>query len=261
MAILSTGLVAAFWHGLLCPSALARAAKGGGEQPQDIRTTDDGFSYQIGRQGDRRQYRFTELPYVHAQGPQVCYTQAKDKPQPEIDSLLSPEDARSSIVTSLKDTVDTGSEKGGSCLPLYWNNKESARRFVSAVNRMIWENSAEVRAQRQQHFEQKVAEWRTAGSKVEVPEEAQRHFVVAQQAFQEKNFQHQAEELSAALDIYPTWPAEQFDLALILSELNRYSEAIQHMRMYLELTPDAPDAQRAKQQIWIWQDKEKADGK
>lgn len=104
-------------------------------------------------------------------------------------------------------------------------------------------------------FQPKAAAWRAAGSKVDPPEEAHRHFVLAQGAFEEKNFQHQAEELSAALEIYPTWPSVQSDLAVLLGELGRYSEAIEHMRMYLELVPDAPDAQKAKQQIWIWQDK------
>jgi len=143
---------------------------------------------------------------------------------------------------------------------LKWAEREEAAQFASAVNRMIWENSPEGKLRKEaaeRVFHEQIAAWRAAGAKVEVPEEAQRHFVLAQQAFQEKDFQHQAEELSAALDIYPTWPAEQFDLALILGELNRYSEAIQHMQMYLELAPDTPDAQRAKEQIWIWQDKQK----
>jgi tetratricopeptide (TPR) repeat protein len=141
---------------------------------------------------------------------------------------------------------------------LCWKEEAEAKEFVAAMNRMIWENSPEVRVQsqaRERALLQEVKAWRAAGSKVEVPEEAQRHFVLAQQAFEEKNFQHQAQELSTALQVYPTWPAEQFDLAVLLGELNRYSEAIQHMQMYLALAPDAPDAQRAKQQIWIWQDK------
>ncbi len=106
-----------------------------------------------------------------------------------------------------------------------------------------------------EHFKQQAAGWRAAGSKVDPPEEAQRHFVLAQAAFQDKNFQHQAEELEAALEIYPTWPGRQSDLAVTLGELGRFSDAIEHMQMYLELVPDAPDAYKAKQQIWIWQDK------
>lgn len=111
-----------------------------------------------------------------------------------------------------------------------------------------------------EHFKQQAAEWRAAGAKVDPPEEAQRHFVLAQAAYQEKNLQRQADELDAALANYPTWPDRQSDLAVTLGELGRYSEAIEHMQMYLELVPDAPDAQKAKQQIWIWQDKLKSSG-
>lgn len=145
-----------------------------------------------------------------------------------------------------------------------WNDRDEAARFATAINRLIWENSPQVYAEKileHDALEQQVVGWRAAGSKVDPPEEAQRHFAIAQAAFQEKNFQHQAEELSAALEIYPTWPAEQYDVAVLLGELNRYSEAVEHMQMYLELAPDAPDAQKAKRQIWIWQDKMKTIGK
>lgn len=145
-------------------------------------------------------------------------------------------------------------------IPYYvsWDDRDDAARFATAINRLIWENSPQMMARKvleHDALEQQAAAWRASGSKVDPPEEAQRHFAIAQAAFDEKNFQRQAEELSAALEIYPTWPAEQSDLALILGELGRYSEAIEHMQMYLQLVPDAPDAQKAKQQIWIWQDK------
>ena len=135
---------------------------------------------------------------------------------------------------------------------------EAQHKFHALVGEAIWENSPQMQARHKaerQAFDQQLAAWRAAGSKVDPPEDAQRHFAIAQAAFQDKNFQHQADELAAALEIYPTWPAEQYDLAVILGELDRYSDAIQHMKMYLELAPDAPDVQRAKQQIWIWQDK------
>lgn len=246
-----TVLSVAFVYAVLAQPLLAVKVAA---NPQDIRITAAGFSYQVGPDGGRREYRFSQIAYVEAQGHSVCFAQAANS-RPEINSSLSLDDAHTSIATSLADAFDTGNDKGGSCLPLFWDHKESAVQFANALNRLIRENSAEVRAQRDQQFQQKADEWRAAGSKVDVPEEAQRHFVIAQQAFQDKNFQHQADELSAALQIYPTWPAEQFDLALVLGELNRYSEAIQHMQMYLNLAPEAPDAQRAKQQIWIWQDK------
>lgn len=140
------------------------------------------------------------------------------------------------------------------CTQATTDYQSAEQQFKTAVGYSIWANSPEMKAE-QQAFQQQVAAWRAAGSKVSPPEEAQRHFVLAQEAYQEKDVGRQAEELAAALNIYPTWPDRQSDFAVLLGELNRYSEAIQHMQMYLELSPDAPDAQRAKQQIWIWQDK------
>lgn len=245
---------------MLSSATFGRAVKAG-EHPQDIRITAEYFSYQAG-DGSRREYRFSDLSYVEPYHAFVCYARPEEKLQPEIDKSLSAQDARNSIVNILSEADDWGGNTEGfgvkkpgnrQCMPLYFEH--DVNRFVDVLNRMIWENSAEMKAQRAKEFEEKVAAWRAAGSKVEVPEEAQRHFVIAQQAFEEKNFQHQAEELKAALEIYPTWPAEQFDVAVVLGELNRYPEAIQHMQTYLALAPDAPDAQRAKQQIWIWQDK------
>jgi tetratricopeptide (TPR) repeat protein len=104
---------------------------------------------------------------------------------------------------------------------------------------------------------QKLAAWRTAGARVDLPEEAVRHRVLAEAAFQEKDFGKAASAYEEALVVYPTWPEGQFNAALMLGELHRYADAVVHMKAYLELTPDAPDAQKATQQIWIWEDKMK----
>ncbi|MFZ0736008.1 MAG: hypothetical protein WBL70_17730 [Candidatus Acidiferrales bacterium] len=143
---------------------------------------------------------------------------------------------------------------------LCWTDEHDADLFVAAMNRMIWENSPAGGAQReaeQEAFRKKLAAWQASGAKVDLPEEAQRHEVLAVEAVNEKNFPHAADEYLAGLKIYPTWPQAQYNAAQILGELHRYADAVEHMQMYLLLTPNAPDAQAAKQQIWIWQDKDK----
>jgi tetratricopeptide (TPR) repeat protein len=107
---------------------------------------------------------------------------------------------------------------------------------------------------------QQVAAWRAAGSKVALPDQALRHKVLAKYAFREEDFQKAADEYEAALAIYPTWPKGQFACAAIEGELKDYYDAIAHMKAYLELVPNAPNAEKAKEQIWIWQDKEKTSG-
>jgi tetratricopeptide (TPR) repeat protein len=125
---------------------------------------------------------------------------------------------------------------------------------------MIWENSPEENARREaehQAFSQKIAAWQAAGSKVELPEEAERHKVLAVAALSDKDFQRAVDEYMAGLKVYPTWPEGEFNVALLFGDsLQRYSDAVQHMSRYLELVPNAPNAEDARHKLWIWQDKE-----
>ena len=52
-----------------------------------------------------------------------------------------------------------------------------------------------------------------------------------------------------------TWPEGHFNAALIAAELGDFANAVEHMQSYLELVPNAPDAQAARDQITIWQHK------
>ena len=56
---------------------------------------------------------------------------------------------------------------------------------------------------------------------------------------------------------YPTWPEGHFNAALIAAEMGDYTDAVEHMQAYLELLPNAPDAQAARDQIDLWQLKAK----
>jgi PDZ domain len=141
---------------------------------------------------------------------------------------------------------------------LVWKDHAQAARFASAANRLIWEYSPEKVAERQKLFQQKIDAWKASGSKVELPEDAQRHKALAEEAIQEKNFQKAAEEYQAALELYPAWPGGQFNVAVIYGELQDYPDAVAHMKVYLELVPNAPDAEAAQKSIWIWVDKQKS---
>lgn len=59
------------------------------------------------------------------------------------------------------------------------------------------------------------------------------------------------------MEIQPTWPTGWFDLAMIYAEQKNYADASDAMKHYLELTPDAPDAKSAREQMIIWEDKAK----
>ena len=57
------------------------------------------------------------------------------------------------------------------------------------------------------------------------------------------------------LQFSPTWPEGHFNAALIAAELNDFADAVDHMQSYLELVPNAADAQAAHDQLTIWQHK------
>ena len=86
-------------------------------------------------------------------------------------------------------------------------------------------------------------------------EEARRHKILGDNAYKEKDFGKAATKYAAALEIFPCWPEGQFNCALYSEESKYYREAILHMKYYLELIPDAPNARQAKDKIFIWEDK------
>ncbi len=102
-------------------------------------------------------------------------------------------------------------------------------------------------------FQQKAAAWRALAVKPAISEEVRMHRLLAEHAVAEKQFSAAVEEYEAGLGINPTWPEGHFNAALLSAELGYYSEAIWHMRAYLELLPNAPDAQDARDQMLLWQ--------
>jgi tetratricopeptide (TPR) repeat protein len=107
------------------------------------------------------------------------------------------------------------------------------------------------------NFQPKTAAWRALPTKPPLGPEADRHWILAENAFKEKNFASAVEHYESALEIQPMWPTGWFNLAMIYAEQNNYADATDCMKHYLELTPDAPDARSAREQMIIWEDKAK----
>jgi hypothetical protein len=109
-----------------------------------------------------------------------------------------------------------------------------------------------------EEFKPKAAAWRQLAVKPEMPEEAHRHQVLAENAFQAKDVAKAIFEYVAALRAYSLWPEGHYNLAMLAGEIGGrpgYDIAIFHMKSYLELMPDAPDARAAKDSIIVWEDK------
>ncbi len=104
-------------------------------------------------------------------------------------------------------------------------------------------------------FQQKAAAWRALPVKPALSENVRRERVLAENAFREKQLSSAVDHYEAGLKMNPLWPEGQFNAALLYAELEDYNKAVWHMRAYLELVPDAPDAEGARDQLIIWQDK------
>lgn len=110
-------------------------------------------------------------------------------------------------------------------------------------------------------FRSKALAWQQMAVKPSMPEEAQRHEVLAQYAYQNKDLPKAITEYLAALKIYPYWPDGQSNLANICAEVGSrpgYELAVFHMKIYLMLAPHAPDARAAQDSIFIWEDKQQS---
>ncbi len=104
-------------------------------------------------------------------------------------------------------------------------------------------------------FKAEAKAWREAAVKPAMPESAREHQVLAEFAFKEKNVDKAIVEYTAALEIFPTWPEGQFNLATLAGEKKLYGAAIFHMKQYLELVPESADAQAARDSIIVWKHK------
>jgi len=106
-------------------------------------------------------------------------------------------------------------------------------------------------------FTQRAAVWRALATKPPIPEEVRVQRLMAEDAVNGSKPGEALNFYELGIQLYPTWPEGNFNAALIAGELGSYSDAIEHMQAYLELVPNAPDAQAARDKILIWQVKSK----
>lgn len=135
---------------------------------------------------------------------------------------------------------------------LMWSDAAAAEEFAAAFNRLLY---AAYRNEESAEFIASARAWRESPVKPPLAPEADRESILAENAIKEKDLDSAVEHYERALEIQPMWPAGWFNLALIYSEQNNYAEATDRMKHYLELAPDAPDANDARKQMIIWEDK------
>ena len=129
---------------------------------------------------------------------------------------------------------------------------ESSAAAFNALRAFAKDTDAPLRT-----FPQRAAAWRALAAKPPIPEEVRVQRLMAEEAVKADKPAEALDDYENGIELYPTWPEGNFNAALIAGDLGYYADAIEHMRAYLELVPDAADAQAAHDKITIWQVKAK----
>ena len=132
---------------------------------------------------------------------------------------------------------------------------DGVNRYINAFNRLrtyARDTDSPLRT-----FTQRAAAWRALATKPPIPEEVRVQRLLAENAIKENNPGEALNHYENGIELYPTWPEGNFNAALISGDLGYYDTAMEHMQAYLELVPEAADAQAARDKILIWQDKTK----
>jgi hypothetical protein len=104
-------------------------------------------------------------------------------------------------------------------------------------------------------FQKRAAAWRALPSRPALSSAVRKQLLLAEDAVNQKQFEAAAAAYDAGTEIDPMWPEGHFNAAAVYGELKDYDDAVWHMRCYLELLPNAPDAQAARDQMLLWQAK------
>lgn len=139
--------------------------------------------------------------------------------------------------------------------PLMARDEAEARKVLDAFNSLVLYARSDVDGQA---FAVAAARWRAAVRKPSLSESAEKHRVLAENAFREKDTYAAIEHYEAALETDPTWPNGNFNLALLLAETGDYALAARHMKRYLLLVPESKDAKVANDKIIVWEEKARA---
>jgi tetratricopeptide (TPR) repeat protein len=131
---------------------------------------------------------------------------------------------------------------------------EQPKKFADALMRVKLEYDRTTAAA-EEIFQKSVVSYRAANPKPELPEEAHKFKVQAEDAVHDKQLDEAADFYGQAIKIAPWWPAGHFNRALVLGELGAVHGATLEMKRYLALVPDAPNARAAQDKIYSWERK------
>jgi tetratricopeptide (TPR) repeat protein len=148
--------------------------------------------------------------------------------------------------------------KPGDPFPAQAEAESAARGFAESLGILIHCPASRVDAYGAK-YQAALQAYRDAGGRMSLPEAARRYFVQAEGAFKDKNYSHAMDLYYQGLLAAPWFPRGHFNLAILLAEQGGdYAEAVNEMKKYLELSPEASDARDAQDKIYLWEDKAQA---
>lgn len=139
-------------------------------------------------------------------------------------------------------------------LTLYWRIRdlEFAKRFADDIvyfqNLQHFSNVKDVK-----DFDFIAAKYRALKEKPSISEDERKFIVQANAMSQLKNYKQAIEFYEKAIQVDPTNPMVYNNQALLFVMVGRYDEAINRMKKYLKLLPDAADARAAQDKIYEWE--------
>lgn len=146
-----------------------------------------------------------------------------------------------------------GPSKG--TLDLAFQDEAAAQKFSDAFNRLLYAVHRGELEQEAAAFTKAAEAYRAANPKPPLSPEADKERILAENAARERNLDLAADHYLAALEIQPAWPTGWYNLATVYSDQKDYAEAAVAMKHCIELTPDTPEANTAREQLLVWEDK------
>lgn len=130
----------------------------------------------------------------------------------------------------------------------------AAAAFARALNSLPTHASHQTSME---EFHQKAAAWRVLPSKPVLSGDVRVLRLAAEDAFKSQKPDEALNYYEMGVESDPTWAQGWFNAAIIAGQLGYCEDAAEHMQNYLELVPDAQDAQSARDQMDLWRFKAK----
>jgi hypothetical protein len=136
--------------------------------------------------------------------------------------------------------------------------KEDAIRFVNAVMSLeryfTTDHTAEIEAALAK-FKPIAETYRAKKTKPVIPEDTRKFQIQAENAFDEKRYDDAIQYYQKGIETSPWWPEGHYNLAVILGQEGFLPHAEVQMKKYLALAPDASDARKARDKMYVWEAK------